>query len=392
MSVGSAHCESALSALGYGLPTVGTNASANGMGMISLAIPDTLGLSYTCPAAWSGGETTRFGFSGAFTSVSLEDMSGSDANDQAVLNGVAFVVPIGKGRFLGMAISPYTRMDYKWTVNDSVDWAATTVLQQGTGGLSQGLVGISMPVINSMRLGLAVRPLFGKVDRHWRENYSGVDANSSGISLSDRFHGAGWGLSWQWQNPGFWGIGLSILGPASIGVERQTVVLAEGLAVYDEKDDLDEKYELPWDVTIGASQWLGRHIAAFEIQYQAWDNVKKPENLADRFTDAFRASLGWQWSPEYRPFDSFWKSLTYRSGIYIQDNYTLGIDGHQARRIAWTCGLSLPYFGERSRIDLALEIGWMGDKERDGIAERTIGFSVGFNHSEEWFIGRKERK
>ena len=392
MVVGTAIAESALSGLGYGLPSTGANARASGMGMISLAIPDSLGVSYLFPAAWGGSETTRFGFSGSFTSFSLEDMSGSDANDQADFNGMAFVVPIGSERFLGMAISPYTRMDYRWSVNGSVDWAATTVVQQGTGGLSQGFLGISLPIRTGMRLGLAARPLFGKVDRHWRENYHGVDANSSGISVSDRFHGVGLGLSWQWQKPGFWSTGLSILGPASVGVQRQTVVLAAGYPVYDEKDELDEKYDLPWDIILGAAQWFGRHITAFEIQYQAWGNLKNPKDLTKRFTDAFRASLGWQWNPEYRPLDPLWRSLTYRSGIYVQDNYTLSSDGHQARRIAWTGGISIPYFGDRSRIDLALEIGWMGNKNRDGIAERSIGFTVGFNHSEEWFIGRRERK
>jgi len=385
-------CASALTALGYGLPSTSANARAGGMGMISLAAPDSLGVSYLHPAAWGGNEATRFCFSGGYANLSLKDPSGSDANDEAGLNGVAFVVPVGRGKLLGLTISPYTRMDYKWTVEDSVDWAATRVLQQGTGGFSQGMLGLSLPLHTGMRLGLALRPLFGKVDRHWRETYQGVEANSSGESISDRFNGFGWGLSWQWQNPGFWSLGMSILGPVKVNVTRQTVILAAGYSVYDDKGKLGEKYELPWDITLGAAQWFGRHIAAGEIQYQGWGGVDRPKRLADRFMDAWRFSLGWEWAPEYRLLDPFWRSLTYRSGVYLQDNYTRSLAGHRARRIALTGGLSIPCYGGRSRIDLAFEIGWMGDETLDGIAERTVGFSIGFNHSEEWFIGRREKK
>ncbi len=383
--------ESALSSLGYGLPHPAANARAAGMGMVSLAIPDSLGLNFLFPATWSGGKTARFGFGGNYASMHLEDGFNSDANDQAAFSGVAMALPVAEGIFWGLSISPYTRMGYEWNVAGSTAWASTDVKQQGTGGISQGLLAVSARLRPGMRIGLALRPIFGKVDQHWRENYSGVEANSAGISVSDRFHGVGWGVSWQWVQAQFWSFGLSLYGPARIGVERQTVVLAAGWPLYDGKEELSEKYDLPWDLSLGAALRFGGHIAGIEAQYQGWGNVDSPAALTERFTDALRFGAGWEWSPDYHPFDPLWKAVTYRSGLYVQDLYVRSVSGHQARKAGITGGVSIPYFRGRSRLDIAVDIGWMGDQSRDGVAERSIGIHVGFNHSEKWFIGRRER-
>jgi len=383
--------ESALSSLGYGLPQPNANTRAAGMGMVSLAVPDSLGLNLLSPASWGGLETARFGFGGNYSSMYLEDMFNSDVSEQADFTGVAMAVPVRGEWFVGLSISPYTRMNYEWEFDDSTSWTSTSVKQQGKGGISQGLVALSIPVRTGMRLGAAVRPIFGKVDQHWREKYPDIEANSAGISISDRLHGVGWALSWQWIKPQLWSVGLSLMGPTQVSVERQTVVLAAGWSLYDKKVELPEKYDLPWDCSFGAAHWLGRHLAGFEVQYQGWDATDSPRALTDRFTDAFRFGAGWEWSPEYRPLDPLWKVLTFRSGFYMQDHYVRSLSGHQARKIAFTGGFSIPYFKGRSRVDIALEVGWMGDRDSDGVAERSIGLNIGFNHSEKWFIGRRER-
>ena len=383
--------ESALSSLGYGLSQPAANSRAAGMGMVSLAVPDSIGLNLLSPASWGGLETARFGFGGNYFSMHLEDMLSSDVSEQANFTGVAMAVPVGSEWFVGLTISPYTRMNYEWVFDDSTSWTSTSMKQQGKGGVSQGLVALSIPIRSGMRLGAAVRPIFGKVDQHWREKYPDIEANSAGISISDRLHGVGWSLSWQWVKPQLWSVGLSLMGPAKVGVERQTVLLEAGWTVYDGKVELPEKYDLPWDFSFGAAHWIGRHLAGFEVQYQGWDGVDNPPALTDRFTDAFRFGAGWEWSPEYQPLDPLWKVFIFRSGFYMQDHYVRSLSGHQARKIAFTGGFSIPYFNGRSRVDIAVEVGWMGDRDSDGIVERSIGLNIGFNHSEKWFIERRKR-
>jgi len=383
--------ESALSSLGYGLPQSMSNTRAVGMGMVSLAMPDTIGLNLLSPAAWDGEPTARFGFGGKWSFMRLEDNRSSDANDHAYFEGVAMAVPLGEGHFVGVSMSPYTRMLYEWKADDPEGWAPSVIRQQGEGGFSQAMVAFSARLTKEMRLGLAVRPIFGKVDQHWRRVYNSYEFRSPGISISDRFHGFGWALSGQWVHPHGWSAGMSLFSPVKVGVERETVILVDGDYQQSCKGELAEKYDLPWDVSLGFGYRFGSHLAGFEAQWQGWDNTDQPPALTGAFMDAFRLGLGWEWSPEYRPLDSFWRAFTYRSGFYMQEHYVRSMSGHRSKRLALSGGLSIPYYGGRSRMDFAIEIGWIGDRSRNGVAEREIKFTLGINHSEKWFIGRRER-
>ena len=387
---------SALSSLGYGLPQSSFSTRAAGMGIVSVAFPDTLGLNLLFPAAWSGSPTARFGFSGDYSKIRLEDQSGSGRNDEAGFTGAGMAVPVGRDWFFGVTISPYTRMDYKWVSHDTTTFGASstiTVEQSGEGGISQGLIAVSLPAISQLRVGLALRPIFGKIDRRWVEDYPAATDRPASLLTNDRFKGVGWGLSCQLVKSGFWSAGLAILGPASLEVEREFEISAKisGLDSTQFEKETELSYDLPLDITVGAGGWLGEHSAGFEIEWQGWGGVENPAELAGSLKDALRFGVGWEWSPEYRPLDPIWRTLAYRGGLYMQDHYVTNIQDNKAKRIALTGGISIPYHNGKSRLDVAIEIGWMGDRDEDGVTERTIGFSLGFNHSEKWFLSRREK-
>lgn len=384
--------ESALSSLGYGLPQSTANARASGMGLVSLAMPDTLGLNMLSAAAWNGPATTRFGFSGYMIRTSLENNRVSENNDQTGLTGAAMVIPLGEGRFFGLALSPYTRMCYKWEYNGSSDIGSSTVSDSGRGGLTQCLVSFSTAIKRDMRLGFTIRPIFGQIYQRWGEHFDDDALRSSGIQVVDRFIGLGWGFSWQLVQPAGWAAGVSLLGPITVNVERQTTILVNYYNQQEDKEDIAGGYDLPWDIAFGAGRAFGRHRAGFEFAWQGWSGVNHASVPIKLLEDALRYGIGWEWAPDYRPFDPFWREMTYRGGLYYQDHYALGASGYQSHKFALTGGMSIPYYDAKSRIDLALEIGWMGDRSRDKVTERTVKFSIGFNHSQKWFIGRREKK
>ncbi|MCF7809644.1 hypothetical protein K9N50_01510 [bacterium] len=386
-----AFAESALSSLGYGLPVSTANARAAGMGLVSLAMPDTLRINYLSPASWEGPATTRFGFGIDMIHTRLEDDFAADGNDMSRLNGLALAIPIGKGRFAGFAISPYTRMRYRWTSSGANPLIPSDVTEWGRGGISQGIVAFSTPIKHEFRLGISIRPVFGQLDRRWLENPSDATYKPSGIKIVDRMNGVGWGLSGQWNQPAGWCAGFSLLSPVSIKVQRQTTVSVDNTVRNDDKKDISGGYDLPWDVSLGISRMLfNNQRAGIEFAYQGWSAVDNAIISKSELADAMRLGFGWELSPEYNPFDPFYEALTYRAGCYMQDHYVLGINNNQSRKVALTGGISVPYFELKSRIDIALEIGWMGDRGKDEISERTVTISIGFNHSQQWFIGRRE--
>ncbi|NQU06909.1 MAG: hypothetical protein HQ568_12505 [Calditrichaeota bacterium] len=384
--------DSALSSLGYGLPQSVANARAAGMGLVSLAMPDTLRINLLSPASWDGPATTRFGFGVDMIHTRLEDKYATDENDISRLNGLALGIPVGKDRFIGFGISPYTRMEYEWTTIGSNALIPSEVTEWGRGGISQSIIAFSTPFKQEFRLGISVRPIFGQIDRRWLENPSDETYKSSGIQVVDRLSGVGWGLSCQWNRLDGWAAGMVVQSPIGVGVKRQIRILVDNVVQYDDKTRISDGYDLPWDVSFGVSRaFLSNHRTGFEFAWQGWSGLENAIVPTNDLADAMRLGLGWEWSPNYMPFDPLWKALTYRGGFYMQDHYALGINGNQSRKVALTGGISVPYFDLKSRIDIALEIGWMGDRSKDEIAERTISISIGFNHSQKWFIGRREK-
>jgi hypothetical protein len=391
---GGGYAESPLSALGYGLQSASAGPRAAGMGQVSLGVVDTIGLNLFAPAFWDGGAQARFGFHGAYVRDVAVDAERSVRSDAAGLGGLAIAVPLGGRRFFGMALTPLTRMDYRWQREAAGGWTPALTRESGTGGISQVLLALALPVRQRLRVSLGARAALGTINRDYEIQFPWIRADSvrsARRELEDRVTGVGWSASWQWDNA-LWIAGGVVNGPIRARVQEQRVVSASGQIESDETHYLEPGWDLPWSAGAGLGLRLGRHIAAGEINYQGWGGVKPAAGMAERFRSATRVSGGWEWSPEYRPLDPFWKSLSYRAGLYLQQHYVESITGHQGQRLGLTGGLSVPYFQNRSRLDLALEFGWMGSRSRDLVGERTVSIIIGINHIEPWFEEQREKE
>ncbi len=392
LSAETVYAKSSLSALGFGLPFEDASVRASGMGLVNLAVQDTVALNLIIPAAWSGPATARFGFMGSYVRTNAKDPGGSDLSDEAGLEGVAMAIPVGDGWFAGFAISPYTRMGYEWISQLESQLGTAGITEEGDGGISQALFAVSLPYKESLRFGISIRTLFGQVERHWRQNYQDVPAASAGISTSERYRGITGGVSLQWRREDGLSAGAMINLPGKISSQIQRLVTSNNSVVSDDLADVTGTDEAPWDIAGGVGKQFGRQWLGLEAAFHAWKQLDDPAEISDNFRNSFRFGAGWEYSPEYRPLDPFWRALTYRAGVYTFDNYIIGNKGHQVRSVVLTSGISFPYFQGRSRIDLALQAGLMGDKDKDGVSEQFIGFKLGINHSELWFVGRRERR
>lgn len=386
----SLRAESSLSALGYGKQFETSSARSAGMGLASMGIADSLSLDLFMPANWAGPRTARFGFNSYTVRETVSDNTGTDASDNGGIGGIGFVVAAGRTAFLGFSVSPVTLMDYRWKSVGAAPWSATLTRRQGQGGISQGLVGGSMQYNDNLRLGLAFRPVFGKVERLWKVDYTEGGGFSASQTISDRFAGYGLSFSGRWQMND-WSLGALVNTPISINVQRQVVIGAGGLAQVDSTYDLDETYELPLDIGVGFSKKYANQLLAVDAIVHNWSSVDPPSIEDGSFDSNYRLSAGWEFAPDYRPLDPFWQTWVYRAGIYTSNSYGLSASGHQANRFTVTGGLGIPYAKGRSRLDIAVEYGWAGDKTDDGAAEKTLGITLGFNHSEQWFVGRRGR-
>ncbi len=385
-----ARSESSLSALGYGWQSETASIRAAGMGLTSIGTSDSLSLDLMAPAAWSGPGTTRFGFGSWVGGTTAKDVTGSDDATSGGFTGAGFAVHLGRGIFAGITILPYTQLNYRWRSDDSLGWSPTTIQRQGDGGLSQVVFGVSFPINPELRLGVNVRPVFGKVQRLWGVSFPGLTDHGASETVSDRFQGYGFGLSGVWSM-GDWGAGINFQTPFKATIERQMVVIGGTVSQVDTTIRQAGKLGLPMDLTVGASRQLGRNLFAVEAALHGWKSVALPAGSTAKLTDGTRLSAGWEWAPESQPLDPLWKQLIYRAGAYETNSYALSASGHQPQRFAFTAGMGIPYADGKSRVDLAIEVGFGGNQGSDGASERSFGLSIAFNHSEPWFVQRQDQ-
>jgi len=394
----SLRAESPFSSLGHGLLIESANARSAAMGFTSLTIIDTLSLDRRNISAWSGPATARFGLGGEIIRSVVDDVNGSDLREHGGLAGLAIALPIGKGRFLGLAINPLTRVNYKWVVNGSADqgWSSTIENFSGFGGMSQGLLGVSFLYKESFRFGVGVRAIFGETKRSWQIRFPDAASWETTLRKRDRYRGIGVSVSGHYQYSPRWSLGLVINSPVSIKVQRQSEIIRydrlRNLSILqtDTTRELRDNWDVPLEISVGLGHRWTQHSLTGEIAWKGWGSVTDPNDPDESFEDALRTSAGWEWAPGYRAFDPFWRVLTYRCGFYYQQHYALSPSENQAYRMALTTGLGVPYHRGRARIDLAVELGMMGNEIDDGAAEKFAVITVGFNHSEHWFKGIKK--
>ncbi len=391
----SAYSGSAYSALGFGLGNTGINARSAGMGSISIALPDSLSLDLQAPAAWGGIATVRFSLTGNISRVYSEDINGGSVDDHGRFNGAVMAVPFGRGIVFGVTLSPFTRMNYKWYAGD---YETDAERLQGRGGFTQSLVGLSFPIKKNLNLGLALRGIFGKIEKHWQIDFEDPNELGASQTISDRYKGVGGSLSGSYLHKSGWSIGFNFNSNVEISVDRQEVVKQGYKTQYDSTVTLDTKYDLPVDFSIGIGKRFKRHSFGLETAFYNWDSAEEPASITGDFQNANRISVGWEWTPGYRAFDPRWRMFTYRAGVYLNDHYVKSglqsetdSENYQPSYYGISAGIGVPYFNGLSRLDFGIEYGWMGDKQKHGVSEDFIIFTIGFNHSETWFVGQREK-
>lgn len=392
LSFSDSRSESSFSALGYGWMRGASSVRSAGMGQLGLVFPDTVCLNYNNPAMWSGSSTARFGLQGEIVRTLTEDKVGVDISDQFGFTGVTMAIPIGK-TFFGVSLSSLTRMNYSWKSTGSAPggWSSTLESFSGRGGLTLGNVGLSFPYKDQWRFGVSGRAIFGKNDQSWKIAFPDVESNEATRVFSDRYQGGGLSLSCNWHNEHGWSAGAILISPISVFVERQELVKIQNNVLFDSTWNVNNNYELPAGFAFGLGKQIGRDKFGAEVSWYGWDSVEEPALLAKDFANTIRISTGWERIPDYQSYYPILDKLTWRGGLYMQQNYVKGSEGHQAQNYAVTFGWGVPYNDGKSRVDTALEFGIRGSKDEDGAVERYGGITLSINHSDIWFVQRRKQ-
>ncbi len=153
--------------------------------------------------------------------------------------------------------------------------------------------------------------------------------------------------------------------------------------------DVKGKGTLPGELGFGMTYFHENQFAiGFDFKRTFWSNYRNDAN-PEELNNTTRIALGGYYRPNYKSINSFWERITYRAGLYIEED-PRAIDGQSIDNMGLTLGFGLPFSWQRkfSQLNLGINI---GQRTLDNILkENFIKINLGFTFNDnEWFYKRK---
>ena len=134
----------------------------------------------------------------------------------------------------------------------------------------------------------------------------------------------------------------------------------------------------------------------FGIQY----DYEKMSDLSDldtrsivSYSDKHRIALGGYWIPDYKSYNSYMRTVTYRAGLYYEKTgiAVAGNDGFEdINDYGITFGMGLPIGRDKfSSLNIAADLGQKGSTNGGLIRETYAKLKISFNLNDLWFLKRK---
>lgn len=146
---------------------------------------------------------------------------------------------------------------------------------------------------------------------------------------------------------------------------------------------------LPGEFAVGMTySHENKYAIGFDFKRTFWSNYRNDAN-PEVLDNTTRFAIGGHFKPNYKSINSFLERITYRAGIYIEEDPRT-INGQSIDNVGLTLGFGLPFSWQRkfSHLNLGLNI---GRRTLDNVLkENFIKINLGFTFNDnEWFIKRK---
>ncbi|PSR05782.1 MAG: hypothetical protein BRD49_03950, partial [Bacteroidetes bacterium SW_10_40_5] len=160
------------------------------------------------------------------------------------------------------------------------------------------------------------------------------------------------------------------------------------------KDTISNETDISGNITLPAN-----YSGAVELQksnewrlgagfsFTKWDQFKSYGDQ-DSVGNSWEANLAYEIVPDQDALDSYFERVSYRIGINYANSY-LAPKGQNLDKYSINFGFGFPLSREQSDINLAFELGTLGNGNEEIPQKEFFNFSIGFNINEKWFRDRK---
>jgi hypothetical protein len=395
--------QSPYSALGIGeiiQPYLVTNVS---MGGISIGYPNTRHFNLMNPALLGVKEsftTFEAGYTGETRSISQNDLTQNNGSGNLMYLGIAF--PIKRGRWMsGFGLVPYSYANYNIITTASINGAEDEEAVynfKGSGGLNNLFWSHGIRILNSLSVGVKISYLFGNFDNQTvielDQPYSYNSALVENIRVKDfnLSFGAAYRLKTGESTALYFGGIYELQTDLNTTVYELLDRQQKGTGITLTSDtiinNLNTTISLPQKYGLGISFVKGiKWIVSADFVFQEWTNYKNFSGNSPLLSDSYRASLGFELTPDANSISSYLSRMIYRTGLYYERTPYV-VNNDQIYDFGINFGVSLPV-GQASLVNLALNYGQRDGSLTTAISEKYIRFSLGLTVNDIWFYRRK---
>ena len=365
---------------------------ALGMGGSGMAIASDIRLNNLNPASYSGIPKQNFifeiGTDGKFSTFKSGGKKNSGFNSN--LRYVAFGFRATNWWAISMGVSPYSSIGYNISSQSTIEGSSDmySSLFKGSGGISQFYMANAFKIGKNLSVGVNTSYLFGPLIK--TENVVQNSLNASYVLTQNDYFKTfylEYGLQYGFNIKGLrYLLGVVYANQQSLVSDNTTTIETSSGYIMARETGKSTKSKVPEDIGggIGVSK-PGVFLVTADYQYQKWEKIKYP-TMAGRFQNAYTASAGIELKPwPERVTNKFYQNLLYRAGFNYNSSY-LKIKENHIQSYAATLGVGVPLRGNRSSLNIALELGKTGTSRNRLVEEKYLMLHLNFSLNELWFF------
>lgn len=379
------------------------NPSLRAMGGITAAYQDLYIINTDNPASYAKLKHMTYEAGGEGRTRTIQSANDKYKTGSASLSYLNIGVPMGKYAGMLIGFRPQTRVGYSLYDTLQTLIGSSSLSYTGDGGTNNFFIG-GAGTYKGFSLGANFGYMFGTIRQaSWLKTQSTTAmVNNSEFSRVTNIGGLYYKLGAMYESVVFKNYTLRLGAQADL---KQNITselneywishpfYAEDTSGSDTayaKKSVKEKITLPSSYSFGinfskADKW------ALGINYKTtnWSQFSRPNIIDSIGRNAYKISVGGEYTPNSLSLYKYLQRVTYRAGFYYGKDY-VSIKNVQANYYAVTFGLSLPFRRSTDRLHTGFEIGKMGEKTNGNLQQNFFRFSLGVSFNDKsWFVKRK---
>lgn len=394
---------------GYGSQEGGYTSGGRALGGLSAGLRDGLITNPSNPASYTAVDSLTFIFDVGLSAkyAFLEEGGSSDKRLLGNLEYLTMLYPLSNRLAMSAGIMPLSSTGYSFgrSVPIGGDTNTNTFIRsyRGNGTYNDLYVGIGANVFAGLHIGANASYVFGHTAHQRQVAYANTGALNSIHTENLHLRGLKFTLGMQYE------LKLDTMGTRSIVVgasfspqysymsERtvtQQATSNRGVSeIVKNETSTSGRYTSPDKLSVGLSyRVVGRWMLGVDVRHNQWSRAEFTD-LEASFRDQWGASLGGEWTPNYRS-RGLWKRSKYRLGLSYGTSYVSVPIGNTGKRGDYqeygaSLGFALPLVDRRSALNFSIDYKYLKPQSAGMVSEHYLGATIGIIFNESWF--RKAR-